>query len=102
MKDFLRDCIVFARHDATQDPPFLKLDLISCRNVLIYFNAQLQEQVLRTFHYALDSTGILFLGKSETTSASEGFFDTVDKNARLFVRVPPGAATCPARTPAAR
>jgi two-component system CheB/CheR fusion protein len=86
VKDFVRDCIVFARHDVTQDPPFLKLDMVTCRNVLIYFNTRLQDQVLRTFHYALDSTGILFLGKSETTSASEGHFETADKNARLFVR----------------
>lgn len=86
VKDFLRDWIVFARHDVALDPPFLKLDLISCRNVLIYFNTRLQEQVLRTFHYALDAAGILFLGKSETTGASESHFETADKNARLFVR----------------
>src|SRR6185369_2851263 len=86
VRDFLREMIVFARHDVTLDPPFLKLDLVSCRNVLIYFNTRLQDSVLRSFQYALDSTGMLFLGKSETTSASEGLFETVDKNSRLFMR----------------
>ena len=86
VRDFLRDSIVFARHDVTLDPPFLRVDLISCRNVLIYFNTSLQEQVLRTFHYAMDSTAILFVGKSETTGASEGYFETLDKNSRLFLR----------------
>jgi len=86
VKDFLREWIVFARHDVALDPPFLKLDLVSCRNVLIYFNSRLQEQVLRTFHYALDSAGILFLGKSETTGATDSHFEAADKNARLFLR----------------
>ncbi|MGE3683206.1 MAG: chemotaxis protein CheB [Bdellovibrionales bacterium] len=86
VREFVRDTIVFARHDVTTDPPFLKLDLISCRNVLIYFNIRLQEQIIKTFNYALEVSGILFLGKSETTSAAEGLFDQADKNARLFYR----------------
>jgi two-component system CheB/CheR fusion protein len=86
VRDFLREMIIFARHDVALDPPFLKLDVISCRNVLIYFNARLQEQVLRSFHYALDAHGLLFLGKSETTGGSEGYFETLNKNARLFAR----------------
>lgn len=86
IKDHLRDMIVFARHDVTHDPPFLKMDLITCRNVLIYFGSKLQEYVLRTFHFALDQTGILFLGKSETVSAAETLFDLGDKNSRIFHR----------------
>lgn len=86
IRDFVRDTIVFARHDVTMDPPFLKLDVISCRNVLIYFNSKLQERIIRTFHYALDMGGILFLGKSESTSAAEGLFEQADKNARVFYR----------------
>ncbi|WP_438004495.1 chemotaxis protein CheB [Sorangium sp. So ce321] len=86
IKDYVRDAIVFARHDVAQDPPFLKLDLVSCRNVLIYFNSHLQEHTLRTFHFAMDSQAVLFLGKSESATTVSDLFELTDKNAKIFVR----------------
>ncbi|WP_199694486.1 chemotaxis protein CheB [Sorangium cellulosum] len=86
VKDYVRDAIVFARHDVAQDPPFLKLDLVSCRNVLIYFNSHLQEHTLRTFHFAMDTQGVLFLGKSESATTVSDLFELTDKNAKIFVR----------------
>jgi two-component system CheB/CheR fusion protein len=65
----LRELVVFARQDLVQDPPFVRLDLVSCRNVLIYFQNPLQERVLGTFHYALAPAGLLFLGVGERLSA---------------------------------
>ena len=62
----IRDACVFARQDVTRDPPFSRLDLISCCNVLIYLGATLQERVIPTFHYALKPTGFLRLGPSES------------------------------------
>ncbi|WP_437660050.1 chemotaxis protein CheB [Sorangium sp. So ce1182] len=86
IKDYVRDAIIFARHDVAQDPPFLKLDLVSCRNVLIYFNSHLQEHTLRTFHFAMDSQAVLFLGKSESATTVSDLFELTDKNAKIFVR----------------
>lgn len=80
----IRDLILFAKHDLVKAPPFSKIDLISCRNVLIYFNTTLQERVFQTFHYALRDKGLLFLGKSETTSASERLYTQVDRIQRLY------------------
>lgn len=82
----VRDLVVFARQDLVQDPPFLRLDLLSCRNVLIYFQSFLQQQVLNTFHYALKPGGILFLGKSETAHQSDGMFASSARDAKLFIR----------------
>ncbi|WP_437808556.1 chemotaxis protein CheB [Sorangium sp. So ce1078] len=86
IKNYVRDAIVFARHDVAQDPPFLKLDLVSCRNVLIYFNPHLQEHALKTFQFAMDDQGVLFLGKSESTTTVSDLFELTDKNAKIFVR----------------
>ena len=70
----IRDACVFAGHNVAQDPPFSKLDLISCCNVLIYLGAELQSRVLSTLHYALKPTGFLVLGPSESIGAlSESF-----------------------------
>jgi two-component system CheB/CheR fusion protein len=84
----LRDMVVFARQDLVQDPPFLRLDLVSCRNVLIYLQNELQAKVLATFHYGLGQNGYLFLGKSEGIFQQEGLFDVVDKTARVYRRHP--------------
>ncbi len=62
----IRRMVLFSKHDIISNPPFLKLDLISCRNLLIYFTQELQERIFPVFHFALNSTGILFLGKSES------------------------------------
>jgi len=80
----LRDMVVFARQDLVQDPPFLRLDLVSCRNVLIYLQNDLQAKVLATFHYGLRQGGFLFLGKSEGIFQQEGLFDVIDKSARIY------------------
>ncbi|WP_170294643.1 chemotaxis protein CheB [Roseospira navarrensis] len=73
----IRDMVVFARQDLAKDPPFVRVDLISCRNLLIYFDAALQDQVLRTFHYALNPGAYLFLGKSESLGQNTEFFRPV-------------------------
>lgn len=83
---FLRDLVVFARQDLVQDPPFLRLDLITCRNVLIYFQNLLQDQVLSTFHYAMRPRGLLFLGKSETAHQRDGQFESIAREAKIFRR----------------
>jgi two-component system, chemotaxis family, CheB/CheR fusion protein len=74
VKRQLRDMCVFAQHNFLKDPPFGKLDLISCRNVLIYMEPYLQKKVLTTFHYALNHDGFLVLGKSETISSVPELF----------------------------
>ena len=82
----IRDICVFSRHDVTTDPPFAKINLISCRNVLIYFMASLQKHVLPIFHYALAPNGFLWLGKSETVGAFPSLFLSVDKTNNLYSR----------------
>jgi len=80
----LRDMIVFARHNLVSDPPFLRLDLVSCRNVLIYFDAPLQAKVLQTFHFGLIKECYLFLGRSESVAQAEQLFAPIDRRERLF------------------
>jgi len=84
----IRDMVVFARQDLTRDPPFLRLDLISCRNVLIYFAQELQSRVLNIFHYALAPNGYLFLGRSEGVHQQEDNFEILSKDAKLYRRLP--------------
>jgi two-component system, chemotaxis family, CheB/CheR fusion protein len=80
----LRDTILFAVHDLLKDPPFSHVDLISCRNVLIYLDRDLQDQVCSTFHYALNPGGFLMLGGSETADNPPGLFRTIDRTARIY------------------
>lgn len=90
----IRDMCVFTLHNFLSDPPFSNLDLISCRNVLIYMDPVLQKKALINFHYGLNKKGILFLGKSETTSSVEDLYNPLFNNHRLFSRVDrPGHAT---------
>jgi two-component system CheB/CheR fusion protein len=86
----IRDVVLFARQDLVLDPPFLRLDLISCRNVLIYFQPPLQSRIFALFHYALQADGHLFLGKSESVLQSDDLFAAVEKDARIFRRLPVG------------
>ena len=79
IKSAVRDLCVFARHDLTKDPPFSRLDIISCRNVLIYLEPVLQKKVLASLHYALKDTGVLLLGKSETLGAFPDLFAMLDR-----------------------
>ena len=88
----IRDMCVFARHDVTRDPPFSRMDLISCRNVLIYFELRMQQRVMAVFHYALLSSGVLLLGTSETASTAEDLFTPVDKKHRIYLKRPAAPA----------
>ena len=80
----LRELVLFATHNLIKDPPFSHLDLVACRNVLIYLNRSAQERLLQTFHFALRPGGYLFLGQSETADASGDLFVAVDKSAHLY------------------
>ncbi|MDX2140914.1 MAG: CheR family methyltransferase [Chloroflexota bacterium] len=80
----LRDMVLFTNHSVLRDPPFSRIDLISCRNLLIYLNRELQENVLDIFHYALKPEGYLFLGSAESANLVESLFHTVDKSHRLY------------------
>ncbi len=84
----VRDMCVFARHNFLKDPPFAKIDLISCRNVLIYMESFLQKKALTTFHYALKENGTLLLGKSETVVAASELFTSSDKRLKIYSRRP--------------
>ncbi|HEY4030139.1 MAG TPA: CheR family methyltransferase [Caulobacteraceae bacterium] len=80
----IRDMCVFSPHSVIRDPPFSRLDLVSCRNLLIYFGPEMQNQVIPTFHYALRPGGYLFLGTSENVSQFSDIFAAVDKKSRVF------------------
>ena len=80
----LRRMVVFAPHNVTKDPPFTKIDLVSCRNLLIYLQQQVQDKILSLFHFSLNKGGVLFLGPSETVGVLESEFDTVDRHWRLY------------------
>ncbi|WP_191057997.1 CheR family methyltransferase [Geminicoccus harenae] len=82
----LREMCLFTTHDLVQDPPFSQLDLVSCRNLLIYLQPQLQHRVLTTFHYALRPSRHLFLGPAETITAQPHLFAPLDKRHRIYVR----------------
>jgi two-component system, chemotaxis family, CheB/CheR fusion protein len=82
----IRDVCVFSVHSVIKDPPFSKLDLISCRNLLIYFNHDLQDRLLQTFRYALNPGGVLFLGPSEVVGRQPGLYVTLDKKHHIFQR----------------
>ena len=82
----IREMLIFAPQSLIKDPPFTKLDLITCRNLLIYFNAELQKKLIPIFHYSLDQRGLLFLGSSETISAFVDLFSVVDHKWKLYRR----------------
>jgi two-component system CheB/CheR fusion protein len=84
----IRDVCAFARQDVTRDPPFSRLDLILCRNVLIYMGADLQKKVMTVFHYALKPIGFLMLGHSETVGSYADLFAVTDKRHRVFHKKP--------------
>lgn len=82
----IRDMLIFSKQDVIKDPPFSKLDLISCRNLMIYLNSDLQKKLIPLFHYALNPDGILFLGTSETVGEFVQLFTTLDRQAKLYQR----------------
>ena len=86
LKKEIRDMCMFAVHNFLKDPPFGKMDLISCRNVLIYMEPYLQKKALTSFHYALNPRGYLWLGKSETTNAVPDLYSADVKNDKIYTR----------------
>lgn len=84
----IRDACVFAHQNVTHDPPFSHVDLISCRNVLIYLTTPLQRRVLPTFHYALNAPGFLVLGTAETVGENTDLFELADRNNRIYIKKP--------------
>jgi two-component system CheB/CheR fusion protein len=82
----IRELCTFSVHSIVKDPPFSRLDLISCRNVLIYLGTEAQDRVMRTFHYALKPGGYLFLGTAESITRSAKYFAIVDEKHRIFER----------------
>lgn len=84
----VRDMVLFAHHSAMKDPPFMRLDLITCRNLMIYLERELQAQLLALFHYALKPGGYLFLGSAETADGRTELFAAVDREARIYCAKP--------------
>jgi two-component system CheB/CheR fusion protein len=95
VNETIRDMLIFAEQNVIADPPFSKMDLISCRNLLIYMEPELQKKVLPLFHYSLRPAGFLFLGTSESVSELTDFFGTVDKKHKIFQRQETGLAYRP-------
>jgi two-component system CheB/CheR fusion protein len=99
IKKELRDQVLFAQHDVILDPPFTRLDLISCRNVLIYFDASLQRRLIPLFRYCLRPGGTLMLGESETVGASQPLFIPANPKSRIYglsgVGIEPGSVIFP-------
>ena len=86
IRKLIREMLIFSEHDLIKDPPFSKLDLISCRNLLIYMEADLQKKIIPLFHYALNPGGFLFLGNSETAGEIVDLFAPMDRKSKLFQR----------------
>ncbi|OPY58061.1 MAG: Chemotaxis protein methyltransferase Cher2 [Pelotomaculum sp. PtaU1.Bin035] len=80
----IRDMCIFAKHDMVKDPPFSRLDLISCRNAIIYFGPAMQKKLFPVFHYALKQKGFLFLGSSESIGAYANLFNLDDKKYKVY------------------
>lgn len=94
----IRDCCVFSRHNVLTDPPFSRIDLISCRNLLIYLEPVLQQRIVPTLHYALKPAGCLWLGGSETIGAYRNLFEAEDGKHKIYTKKPgsgPGHAHFP-------
>ncbi|MEO6896290.1 MAG: CheR family methyltransferase [Caldimonas sp.] len=88
VSEVVRKRVLFAVHNLLRDPPFSRLDLVSCRNLLIYLDRETQKDVLQTFHFALRPGGYLFLGGSETADAASDLFEPVDRKHRIYRSVP--------------
>ena len=86
IQKLIRETVVFAPQDLTADPPFIKMDMVSCRNLLIYFSPELQKKILPIFHYALNPNGVLFLGTAEGIGNFQELFSAVDSKRKVFRR----------------
>jgi len=82
----LRELCVFSAHDLTGHPPFIRMDLVSCRNILIYFKPAQQAELIRTFHFAINPGGLLLLGQSESVGNAAGLFEAIDPAVKLYRR----------------
>jgi two-component system CheB/CheR fusion protein len=91
----IREMVLFAKHSVLKDPPFMRLNLISCRNLMIYLDRSLQQQLCTTFHYGLKPDGYLFLGSAETVDAVPDLFAPIDREARLYQSKPSAKRTLP-------
>ncbi len=87
IKKEIRDMVVFANQSIIKDPPYSRIDLISCRNLLIYLKSEMQTRILDVFHYALNPDGYLFLGNSESLGAKKDFFNVVDGKWKIFQKI---------------
>src|SRR5699024_5451098 len=87
IKRSLREHVVFAPHSVTDDPPYSRLDLISCRNLLIYLRPKTQQWLITLFHFALNDSGFLFLGSSETIGRQIDLFEPVSRQHRVYRRL---------------
>jgi two-component system CheB/CheR fusion protein len=102
----IRDVCIFARHNVLTDPPFSRIDLVSCRNMLIYLGQELQQKVISILHYALRPAGFLWLGNSETIGSHRDLFELVETKSKIYAKhgaldhLPIGAVSTP-RTPLA-
>jgi len=85
IQKIIRDLVVFSEQDVIKDPPFSKLNLVSCRNLMIYMNADLQKKLIPMFHYALNPEGVLLLGTSETIGEYTGLFSPLDRKEKLYL-----------------
>ena len=95
----IREMVIFARQNIIMDPPFTKLDILNCRNLLIYLTPELQKKLLPLFHYSLNAGGILFLGNSETVGGFNDLFATLDGKTRLYRRLEAGLSEHPIEFP---
>ncbi len=86
IKEFIRSEIVFTKHNILSDPPFIKQDIISCRNFLIYILPEVQQELFVLFHYALKDNGLLFLGSSESTLMSVSYFKALNQEHKVYVK----------------
>lgn len=91
----IKEMVIFSKHDITRDPPFLRLDLVSCRNLLIYFTSELQKKIFPLFHYSLKSNGILLLGKSESVGQFQNYFRVTDRKWKLYEAIYTGKKDTP-------
>lgn len=83
---YLREMIIFSCHNVINNPPFHKIDLLTCRNLLIYFQPNLQTKIISTFQFALETNGFLFLGSSESTGELSNYFSAFDAKWKIFIR----------------
>lgn len=92
LRKSVRELVVFAQHDLISDPPFTRVDLVACRNLMIYLTVELQQKLMRIFRYSLNVGGILLLGTAETIGADTDAFATLDASNRIYRRVGPRSA----------